>query len=191
VLVGFSHIWTASGTHIDPPGYRWIEGVGIGGGSGGGRGSGALGGPGGNAFPIMAMAVPGQTRSVVVGAGGAMRTTDGSSNAGTASSFGSFAYSSYQGMAPIPNLTGAPGVWFGGKVNGGGGSASYYGGGGGGDASPTVGGQSFVAGNGGDGSASGNGGNGAVPGGGGGATQTGAQSGAGARGEIRLRGLPA
>lgn len=76
----------------------------------------------------------------------------------------------------------------GGDFNGNNAGKGVYGaGGGGGDGQP--GGTSDFGGPGGAGGTTGDGGDGVVPGGGGGATRTGSRSGAGARGEIRLKGV--
>lgn len=92
---------------------------------------------------------------------------------------------------------GQPGSIYGGGCgafdNGGAGTltarSSIYGGGGGGSNTQTTGGTSRYGGSGGNGSSAGNGQAGTAPGGGGGSTFTGSTSGAGARGELRIRGV--
>lgn len=66
---------------------------------------------------------------------------------------------------------------------------SIFGGGGGGGSANAPGGTSDFGGRGGQGNATTDGEDGVAPGGGGGATRTGSRSGAGARGEIRIRGV--
>lgn len=118
VLRPFYRAWTSSGTHIDPPGYRLIEGLVWGGGAGGGKaGSGSFvtgGGGGGACVPLWrAVTTPGTSVTVTIGSATSNQTSVGNGAAGNPSSFGSV--TAYGGGAGYGN-----------------GSASGTGGGGGG-----------------------------------------------------------
>lgn len=142
-----------------------------GGGGGGIAGAGAAGG--GNAQG--GLPANGSTYGADTGFGGG-----GTANGGSTPGRGT-----YGGGAGGPGNSAAVGSQGGASTFGGAGG----GGAGGGANGPGAGGVSTLGGNGGAASQAGSGVAGTAPGGGGGATQTGASSGAGARGEIRIRGV--
>ncbi len=92
VVAPFRHTYIASGTFIDPPGYRQIEMRGWGAGGSGGKAavgvSNAAGGGGGGCMDHQYTPSAGTSRSITIGAGGA-GVSSGAGNAGGATEFGS------------------------------------------------------------------------------------------------------
>lgn len=90
----FRHAYTASGTFIDPPGYRMlnVRGWGAGGSGAKGASSGAVtGGGGGGCMDHQYQPAPGTSRAVAIGAGGAPVTAESTAgNAGGDTTFSVF-----------------------------------------------------------------------------------------------------
>lgn len=199
VLNSFYRVWASSADFIKPPGYKRFTGYLWGAGSSGRKSSSgsACGGPGGAWAPID---VPSDslanTVQIVIGTGGPPVMNDNTNGiAGGNSSFGEL--SAPGGAAAVSSASPGASSRF---ADGTGGpnttgavpSITAFGGGGGGPGltgSSVAGGRSIYGGHGGAGNDATSGEDGMVPGGGGGGTKTGPKSGAGARGEMRLRGV--
>lgn len=91
VVRPFRHVYTASGTFIEPPGYAQIALRGWGAGGSGARSGSAtavLGGGGGGCFDHQTTPTPGTSRTVTIGAGGAAVTGAADGNAGGDTTYG-------------------------------------------------------------------------------------------------------
>jgi len=222
VINSFEKTFNTSGTFTKPPGYKkTFDGMAWSGGASGARdASAAKGGHGGGAFPFsIPVASFGATETIAIAAGGAVRTTDGTPNAGGNTTIGSLltvvgaaaAVSgglSIDGTNAIQSINEVDGFGFLSESSfngrstvysgatsesdaGGVSGRSIYGGGAGGshDGTLRAAGTSLYGGSGGAAGDSTNGTNGTQPGGGGGATRTGTQSGAGGNGRVIIRGV--
>lgn len=222
VVKSFYKQFTASGTFIKPPGYTSFKGYLWSAGASGSRYatlSNTPGGGGGGCFPFdLKSSILSTSESVVIGSGGAKRTTDGNGNTGGQSSFAGIIVSGgtfYSGgcentivYATSPDgFAGASFALYEAGHSVYGGAACYvssglsstgksvYGGGAGGcidsTGATTAAGTSKFGGSGGTfGTGGTNGSDGVAPGGGGGGYTNGSgQSGAGARGQLDIQGV--